>query len=246
MAINIEGSVEKIAATSKLLTEYVEYNEDIKSIKDVKKRFNEIDFNRYIKVAKGAYKRHNVVVDDDIVPMRLLSAPEEEMLWHQTLVEFKDFPEFVGGENHPVFQSKLLRKKLSLATSPCPEVTEDKFRYYTEKQINHFPYVKLSFLSHHYDQINKLYNNLFSDKFEEEIIYILHALFEGDGMDEKKWALLNGSSSVQLSMIIVRLYLAIIKLADNATYTTWQDDLKQSVLDVKTPKTKTEVVDSIT
>ncbi len=197
-------------------------------------KINSFDFNKMIQTSKGVREIHYINYNEDKIPMRLLSIAEERNILHQCHVLFKKYPEFIGGEDNPIFQEFRIIKTLSLATSPCPELFEDKDRYFTEAQLENISRVTLNYLSHHYDQLTKQYNFLYNEAFEEEITYALHTLFDGGELiNEKKLILLNGLSSVQKSAVIIRLLKTITKHEDNAAFITLLEKLKQNEIEEK-------------
>lgn len=215
-----ENAKEALSKHLNSLDDYIKSDNKLSNNEDVlRAKINSIDYNRLININEGVRKIHYVSYGkEQKIPMRLLTIRENRILLQQTYVWNKENPQFIGGEDNSEFQRQLLIKKLSLATSPAPELIEDKHRYFTEEQLENSVDFVLAGLAQQYDQLVKQYNPYLSQQFQDEMNFVLLALFDGEPMNEKKLTLLGSLSSLQLSLTIVKLCKTIMSLKDNAQF----------------------------
>lgn len=225
-----ENAKEALSKHLGSLDDYIKSDNKLSSNEDVlRSKVSSIDYNKLININEGVRKIHYVSYGkEQKIPMRLLGIKENRILLQQTYVWNKENPCFVGGEDNSEFQKQLLIKKLSLATSPAPELFDDKYRYFTEDQLENCPEFVLTGLAQQYDQLVKQYNPYLSKQFEDEINFVLIALFDGEPINEKKLTLMGSLSSLQLSLIIVKLCKTIMSLKDNAQFFSLLNESSQN------------------
>lgn len=186
-------------------------------------------FDKLINAAKGVRNFYTVNIRGTDVPLRLLSLAEMRQIKHETHLEFKKYPEFRGGENHPEFSRIELIKTISRATSACPEEYDIKQPnpFFTEHEVESMDEPSFNFLLKKYQVLLKEYDITYNEDFEEEINDIIFYLFDGGDLSEKKLALLTGLTSQQLLQITIRFYNVVTRLEDNARFITLLEESNQ-------------------
>lgn len=196
-------------------------------------KINVLSFNKCINTSKGVREIHYINYNGSQIPMRLLSIKEERRIKQETSREFKKYPEFLGGENHPIFQEIIVIKTLSIATSVSPEdyETGTPQPFFTESEIEDMPPVAVNYLMKQYTLLDREYNLEYNQSFEDDIDNFLMTIFDGVPMNEKKLSLLSGLTSGIRLQIIIRLCNALTKLEDNAQFITLLEGWNQSESD---------------
>ena len=224
---NINSIIEASKATlenhNKNFNEYVAHDERLSKHKDFLERSGIAStFNKLVKANAGVRKIHNINYNGTIFPMRLLTLQEIDNIHWQTLKEMKEYPEYMGGEDHPFFIRRELIKQLSKITTPSPEINEP---FLTEQEAWNLPEVAFFYLKDQYDKLNLEYNLAYNPNVHEDITKIIALILDGVPLTEKKLALLSGLSFSTVLSITIRLFEALIRLEDNAQYITLLENL---------------------
>ena len=219
--------MENIDSALKNVDNYINSDDSLKSHRSVlEAKINSNVFEKLINANQGLRKIHYIDYNGSKIPMRLLSTMEGILIKHETCREFAKFPEFMGGENNPIFNKLELIKTLSWVTSPSPELVDKA--YLDEEAVGSLPDVAFAYLINEYQKLNTEYNLAYHPDMDEDISYILSAIFDGAPLNEKTLVLLNGLTSSMLLQIIIRLCNVIIKLEENTQFITLLQDSIQS------------------
>lgn len=210
---------------------YLNSDERLQKNKDLlAPTINAKSFDKLIGATKGVREIRYINYNGTKIPLRLLSIKETREIRHATHNEFKKYPEFLGGEDNPIFKDIEIIKTISRATSACPEEYDigkpDPF--YTEAEIDSMPAVAVNYLMKQFEILNREYNLEYNQNLEDEINKVLLFIFDGGGpLTEKKLALLTGLTSQELLQIIIRFYNVITRLEDNARFITLLEESNQ-------------------
>lgn len=181
-----------------------------------------IDFDTLMSVGKGSAEIHYVKIMGDNIPFRVLTQKEERMIKHATHVEIQNDPLYQFSKNDSAEFFKLYMKKaISLATSPCIQVTDDKHRHYTEAKLDNMPAVTFASIVTAYQQIEREYNPGLGQFDNESIRILIGELLN----PEKKSILLAGMTSLQMRSILEILFDRMIGQQDNITIATLLENI---------------------
>jgi hypothetical protein len=188
-----------------------------------------ISLERTAKIGRGVREIHDVQIFGDTVPMRVLSMDEERRLRHATHIDMKAYPEFDKQSNEFAieFNKQLLRKMVSLSTSPCPEYVSDEMRFFTERDIGALPATTFAELINIYRTFELEYNPDVNQIDEKEVLTLIGELRD----PEKKSALIRGMTFSQRGAVLSRLLEIDTEQEDNSHLSSLLND---SNLDKKT------------
>lgn len=222
-------TTDAINANLALIDKYIKSDPRLEEHKDLLQRsLSTLTFEKLIHTNAGVRKIHYIDYNGSQVPMRLLSLKEEREIKCATLREFKKYPEFIGGEDHPEFSRLQLIKTLSKVTDASPETNKPHF---TESEVEDMPSVAFNYLIREYRKLELKYNLEYNPNMEDDISTLLQFIFDGAPLNEKKYHLLSGLSSSMLLQITIRLCRSFIKLEDNAQFITSLNDMNQNETD---------------